>query len=611
MCGIVGYIGNRPAESLLLDGLKRLEYRGYDSAGIATLHEGQTYLRRAPGRLDNLKKRLQNNPALGNVGISHTRWASHGSPSEQNAHPHQFGNIALVHNGIIENHEELKQELQQLGHQFQSDTDSEILAHLIARYCEQTPDNFAKAIRQALTRVEGAYALAILDTKHPDILIGVKQACPLVVGIAEGENFLASDFPAVLSHTRQFYILDDGEMAILTASHIQITDLEGKRKTKEPITLNWSPAAAEKAGYKHFMLKEIFEQPQAVIDTLCGRLDHDKIEQAFLGIQIEHLSNIERITLIGCGTSYHAALVGKRYIEALAKIPVEVDFASEFRYRNPLIQNNHLVLGVSQSGETADTLAALKLAQSQNAYTMAVCNVLDSAIPRLCNQSIGTFYTHAGPEISVASTKAFTTQLVSLYLIALLLGKQRGTLNSKDLQRRLENLYSLPMLLEKVLEHEASIQQVAKNWLKSEHMLFMGRGFLDIVAREGALKTKEISYIHAEAYAAGEMKHGPIALIDDKMPVVVLAIKDYLYEKTLSNLEEVKSRGAQIIVLCNEDDQKLRSLYPDALLIPSCPPDLLPAVAILPLQILAYHLANLRGLDVDQPRNLAKSVTIE
>ncbi|MES2503458.1 MAG: glutamine--fructose-6-phosphate transaminase (isomerizing) [Myxococcota bacterium] len=611
MCGIVGYIGNQTAEPILIEGLKRLEYRGYDSAGIATLDSGKVFITRAAGKLHNLSTALSKQSSPGNIGIAHTRWASHGRPTETNAHPHHFGTITLVHNGIIENHTALKVELQKLGHHFNSDTDTEIVAHLIARYKTDMPGDFVGAVRSALKRVEGAYALAILDSETPDTIIGVKQACPLVVGLGDGENFLASDFPAVLSHTRSFVVLEDGEMAVIQKDSVSITDLQGAPRPRKPITLDWSPAAAEKGGFKHFMLKEIFEQPQAVIDTLRGRFSPGELEFALDGFNADGLKDIQRITLIACGSSYHAALIGKRYLEELAQIPVEVDLASEFRYRNPLILNNHLVIGISQSGETADTLAALMLAKSKNAHIAAICNVVGAAIPRLCDASFGTFYTHAGPEISVASTKAFLTQIVALYLLALCAGKKHGKLSPGDLEKHLESLYELPMLLESVLKHEADIQALAKQLSHCEHMLFMGRGTLQVVAMEGALKVKELSYLHAEAYAAGEMKHGPIALIDEKMPVVVLAVRGHLYEKTLSNLEEVKSRGAQIIVLCQDNDSDLLQQYPYALTIPECPAHLLPAIAVLPLQLLSYHLSNWRGLDVDQPRNLAKSVTIE
>lgn len=600
MCGIVGYIGAQPAQSVLLDGLKRLEYRGYDSAGIATLDLNHTHIRKAMGKLGALTQLLTEKPCPGVMGIAHTRWASHGRPNEINAHPHRFGSITLVHNGIIENHAVLKKELLACGHQFESDTDTEIVAHLIAQFKKDYPNDFPQAVLKALERVQGAYALAILDEESPDMLIGVRQACPLVVGLGDNENFLASDFPAVLSHTRRFIVLEDGDMAVLKKNSVEITNFSDNHQTREPILLDWSPATAEKGGFKHFMLKEIFEQPQAIIDTLRGR----SLDLALEGIHTEQLKNIQQITLIACGSSYHAALIAKRYFEEFAQIPTEVDLASEFRYRNPLIKDSHLVIGISQSGETADTLAALVLAKSKGAKILAVCNVIESAIPRLCNASVGTFYTRAGPEISVASTKALITQIVALYLLAL-------SWTPKSSEKHLKNLYRLPMLLEAALKHEPEIRALAKSLLRSENMLLMGRGLLQVAALEGALKIKELSYMHAEAYAAGEMKHGPIALIDEDMPVLVLAVQGMLYEKTLSNLEEVKSRGAQIVVLCNEEDHELRQTYPHALLIPSCDLYLLPAVAMLPLQLLAYHLADLRGHDVDQPRNLAKSVTIE
>lgn len=611
MCGIVGYIGSKSAESILLEGLKRLEYRGYDSAGVATLESGQTHIRKSVGKLAALAEVLKKNPSPGSIGIAHTRWASHGRPNEINAHPHRFGSITIVHNGIIENHAKLRKELQAQGHEFKSDTDTEIVAHLIAQFKQKHPQDLVVAVSKALKLVEGAYALAIIDEETPDMLIGVRQACPLVVGLGENENFLASDFPAALSHTRQFIVLEDGDMAVVRQNSVQILDLNGTTLNRTPMKLDWSPAAAEKGGYKHFMLKEIYEQPQAVIDTLRGRFSADDLGLALEGLQIDQLKHAERLTIVACGTSYHAGLIAKRLFEDLAGIPVEVDLASEFRYRNPLIFKNHLVLGISQSGETADTLAALVLAKSKDAKILALCNVVDSAIARLCNSSIGTFYTRAGPEISVASTKALLTQIIGLYLLALQFGKERDRVSREDLKKHLESLYALPMLLEATLKYDPQIRDIAKGLVKSEHMLLMGRGLLYPTALEGALKIKELSYIHAEGYAAGEMKHGPIALIDEKMPVIVLAIQGMNYEKTLSNLEEVKSRGAQIIVLCNENDLELRSTYPNALIIPVCNPLLVPALAVLPLQLLSYHLADLRGQDVDQPRNLAKSVTIE
>lgn len=608
MCGIVGYIGAKTAEPILLEGLKRLEYRGYDSAGMATLdnsHQTQkTQIRKAVGKLSALASLLKNNSCPGSIGIAHTRWASHGRPNEINAHPHRFGSITIVHNGIIENHALLKKDLIAKGHIFESDTDTEIVAHLIAQFKKEYPNDFPKAVSKALELVHGAYALAILDEETPDTLIGVKQACPLVVGLGKDENFLASDFPAVLSHTRDFIILEDGDIAVIKRDKVEILNIHGNIQARTPKTIDWSPEAAEKGGFKHFMLKEIYEQPQAVIDTLRGRFSLNELEIALEGLHTEQLKDIRQITIVACGTSYHAGLIAKRFIEELAKIPVEVDLASEFRYRNPLISDSHLVIGISQSGETADTLAALVLAKAKNAKLMALCNVVDSAIARLCNSSAGTFYTRAGPEISVASTKALLTQIIALYLLALFFSK-------KPTQEHLQSLYGLPMLLEAGLKHEPEIRELAQQLVNSEHMLLMGRGLLYPVALEGALKIKELSYMHAEGYPAGEMKHGPIALIDENMPVLVLAIQGMNYEKTLSNLEEVKSRGAQIWVLCNEDDHELRKLYPNALLIPACSSYLVPALAVLPLQLLAYHLADLRGHDVDQPRNLAKSVTIE
>lgn len=614
MCGIVGYIGNRSAKSILLDSLRKLEYRGYDSAGIATLCENQIFIHRSVGKIESLRSGVKCKHLPGSIGIAHTRWASHGQPNESNAHPHNFESITLVHNGIIENFKFLKKNLIRLGHKFKSDTDTEVIAHLISDFKKEHPQNFPLAVRKSLEKLEGAYALAILDSEFPNMLIGVRQSCPLIIGLGKNEHFIASDFFSILDYTHKFIIMNDAEMAIIKNDYLQITDFKGANKAKKYFLANWTPSTIEKGKYKHFMLKEIFEQPQSIIETIQNRFNFQNSEFTLDGLQTSHLRQIKNITIVACGSSYHAALIGKRYLEELAAIPTEVQLASEFRYQNLLIKQNHLVIGISQSGETADTLAALQLAKSKQLHIMAICNTLHSAIPRFCSDSIGTFYTCAGQEISVASTKAFTTQIVSMYMLAIFLAKINNLITFSILEQHILELYKLPILLEKVLRFEPKLKKIAKKFSKSEHMFFTGRGFLHAVALEGALKIKEIAYIHAEAYASGEMKHGPIAMVNEKIPIIVLTSKNnYWYKKTISNLEELKSRNARIIIMCTENDDELnnRYKYTDILTIPSCSDYLLPVVATLPLQMFAYHLANFRKTDIDQPRNLAKSVTIE
>lgn len=609
MCGIVGYIGQQEASPIIIDGLRRLEYRGYDSAGICTLNGGEPQLRRAEGKLINLENILREKPATGSRGIGHTRWATHGRPSEINAHPHKAGSIVVVHNGIIENYLKLKSRLQKQGHKFSSETDTEIIAHLVEEHYQQCGD-FEKAVRLALAEVEGAYGVAILCIDEPDKLIAAKLGSPLVVGQGDGEFFVASDIPAMLSHTREMIFLDDGEIVVFTPEKMWITDLSGQPLVKPSKTITWSPLMAEKGGYKHFMLKEIYEQPRTLADTIAGRIQGEEgdIYLEDLGLSQEQLADLDKINIIACGTSWHAGLVGKFYIEKLARIPVEIDIASEFRYRDPIVTDKSLTLLISQSGETADTLAGLREAKGKGGKVVCICNVVDSSIAR---ESDGVVYTHAGPEIGVASTKAFTTQLVALYLLALKLGRARGTLTADDCRNQVEALLALPRKLEEALELDEQIEQIARDFVNARDFLYMGRGNQYPIALEGALKLKEISYIHAEGYPAGEMKHGPIALIDENLPVVVLVPRNATYDKVVSNMEEVCARGGKVIAVASGDESELQGKVAALIKVPQTTEDLLPILTSIPMQLLAYHIAVLKGTDVDQPRNLAKSVTVE
>ena len=617
MCGIVGYVGTRQAEPILVDGLSRLEYRGYDSAGVATLDQGKTSCRRAAGKLQALKVKLEAEPCVGSTGIGHTRWATHGRPNEQNAHPHTSDGVTVVHNGIIENHRALRDALKQQGRVFTSETDTEIFAHLIAVERAAGHDLLA-AVRGALARVEGAYALAVVDEKTPGAIAFAKLASPLVVGFGDGESFLASDVPAVLQHTRRFVFLEDGDAGLMKAGEVTIVDTKtGTKQARVTKTITWSAVMAEKGGHKHFMHKEIFEQPRAVTDTLRGRLLLDEGRVALDGVDESKLKDIGRVLITACGTSWHAGLVGKYLIEKLARVPCEVELASELRYRDPVIEANTLVIAISQSGETADTLASLKEAKRLGARVMSVCNVVDAAIPRLCEPAAnstgaGTLYTRAGPEIGVASTKAFTTQLVALHLLAIGIAQKRGTITPAVALEEMTALARLPLEIERCLEHEDDVLKLAQQHIHARDMLFLGRGLTFPIALEGALKLKEISYIHAEGYAAGEMKHGPIALIDENMPVVVLALRGPGYEKVVSNLEEVAARGGKILAVAIDGDDELeRQTGGSIMRIPQSHPHTAPVLAVVPLQLFAYHVADLRGTDVDQPRNLAKSVTVE
>ena len=608
MCGIVGYIGARSATPILMEGLSRLEYRGYDSAGLA-VHDGrEIHILRAPGKLSVLAGKLQSRPMPGSLGIGHTRWATHGPPSEQNAHPHQSGRVVVVHNGILENHCELRARLEKKGRTFSSQTDTEVFAHLIDEELRARP--LEEAVARALKRVEGTYALAVLATDQPDRLVVARNASPLVLGLGQGENLVASDIPALLSHTRQFVFLEDGELAILRAEQVSIQTLDGKKVKRQSRHVDWSPIMAEKGGFKHFMLKEIHEQPRAVADTLTGRLllHRSDVQLDSVELSNQDWKKISRIVIVACGTSYHAGLVGKFLIEGLARIQVEVDLASEFRYRDPLLTPKDLVIAISQSGETADTLAALREARKRGPRVLSICNVIDSSIPRA---SDFTLYTHAGPEIGVASTKAFVTQLAALLLLAIKLGRAKETLSEAEARKQLLALSAVPKLLRQVLAQREHIEEVARTFSSARDFLYLGRGINYPIALEGALKLKEISYIHAEGYAAGEMKHGPIALIDERMPVVAICTKNPSLEKMLSNMSEVKARDGQLIAVCSSRDKRILAYSKHTLLVPKAPLSVEPMVNILPLQLLAYYVADFNGTDVDQPRNLAKSVTVE
>ena len=609
MCGIVGYLGAKEATPIILEGLQKLEYRGYDSAGIATLSQGKVSLCRAEGKLVNLEKNLEDSPLSGQVGIGHTRWATHGRPSEINAHPHSAGGFVVVHNGIIENYIDLKKSLLELGHNFSSDTDTEIIAHLIEQKYK-TCGNFETAVRIALSEVLGAYAVAVICEKEPDKLIAAKQGSPLVVGQGRGEYFVASDIPAMLSHTKNMIFLEDGELVVFNSSQMKITTLAGDEVEKVPKTITWSPIMAEKGGFRHFMLKEIHEQPRAIADTIAGRIREEQANIFLEDMDLDdgYFKSVDRIYIVACGTSWHAALVGKFLLEKHARIPVEVDIASEFRYRDPLVSPKTLALVISQSGETADTLAALREVHSKNGKVLAICNVVESSIAR---ESDGIIYTHAGPEIGVASTKAFTTQLVALNLFTLYFARIRGQFNEAMSRTYLDALVSLPRKVEECLKLDAEIEVVAKELMNAQDFLYLGRGNQYPIALEGALKLKEISYIHAEGYPAGEMKHGPIALIDETMPVVVIAPENETLQKVAANMEEVQARGGKVVAVTDQASTALAEKAEIVLQVPSIIDDLMPVLTSIPMQLLAYHIAVLKGTDVDQPRNLAKSVTVE
>jgi glucosamine--fructose-6-phosphate aminotransferase (isomerizing) len=606
MCGIVGYVGAREATPILIGGLHRLEYRGYDSAGVAVSNGGEVHLVRCQGKLAALEKLLAEQPPKGSCGIGHTRWATHGRPSDENAHPLKAGPVSVVHNGIVENHVELRERLMATGRVFSSQTDTEVLAHLIDEALQAGAASLGEAVRAALRQVRGAFAIAVISDRSPNVLIAAKNASPLVIGLGQGEMFIASDAPAILEQTREVLFLEDGDVVEVDRSGARITDLDGKPLVRQPRTLNWTAAQAEKAGYPHFMLKEIHEQPTAVADTLRGRLLPDSNDAILEDQEVSPLP--DRVVILACGTSYHAGLVGKFLIENVARISCEVDLASEFRYREPVIGARDLVVGISQSGETADTLAAIKEAHARGARTLAICNVVDSAIPRACDLVL---YTHAGPEIGVASTKCFTAQLAALTLLAIHLGRRNGALAGVAATELVKGLLHIPQKMSETLKDCGDLKDLARKYKHVHDFLFLGRGTNYPIALEGALKLKEISYIHAEGYAAGEMKHGPIALIGDGMPVVVICPQGKGYDKVLSNLAEVRARDGQVIAVATKGDKAILPLCEDVLWIPDAPPLLQPMLTVLPLQMLAYAVALARGNDVDQPRNLAKSVTVE
>jgi glutamine---fructose-6-phosphate transaminase (isomerizing) len=609
MCGIVGYIGEQEATPIIFEGLRKLEYRGYDSAGIATLQPDGIAVRRSEGKLVNLEKLLREQPLAGTIGIGHTRWATHGRPSEINAHPHKAGSVVVVHNGIIENYLSLREQLKKSGHAFSSETDTEVIAHLVEERLKESP-SFEVAVRTALQELQGAFAVCILCKEQPDTLIAAKVGSPMVVGLGQGEFFVASDIPAILAHTREMIFMEDGELALFKGNIASFSSIAGQPLEKKARHIDWSPLMAEKGGYKHFMLKEIHEQPRAVRDTIAGRLQEQQgdVYLEDLGYDDAALQTVQRMVIVACGTSWHAALTGKFLIEGHCRIPVEIDIASEFRYRKPVIDAHTLVMVISQSGETADTLAALREAKKLGAMNLAICNVLDSSIAR---DATGVIYTHAGPEIGVASTKAFVTQLTALYLFTIRLGRAIGRLNVAQGQQMIADLKKVPELLEQALKLNDQTEKIARQYMNARDFLYLGRGRNFPIALEGALKLKEISYIHAEGYPAGEMKHGPIALIDENVPVVVLVPKNSTYEKTVSNMEEVIARSGRVIALCSQGDQEVRDKAEVTLELPELSDDLDPILLSVPLQLLAYHIAVLKGTDVDQPRNLAKSVTVE
>jgi glutamine---fructose-6-phosphate transaminase (isomerizing) len=615
MCGIIGYIGEQQVLPILIDGLRRLEYRGYDSAGVAVLRDGQIELRRSAGKLARLEEVIASQPLDGDYGIGHTRWATHGRPTEENAHPHRdcTGRIVVVHNGIIENYLDLKRQLQEEGHRFVTETDTEIVAHLVER--EMKDDGLENAVRRALLYMRGLFALVLISADDPNKIVTVRNGPPIVVGLGDREFFVASDIPAILSHTRDVVFLGDEEMAIVTPSGVEFTDYSGRAVSAKSTRVSWDPVMAEKAGYKHFMLKEIFEQPWAVRETVLGRasVETGKVFLNEIDLPDEALREIERVVILACGTSWHAGLTAKFLFESLARLPVEVDYGSEYRYRDPIVANNTLAVVITQSGETADTLAALREARKKGAKSIAICNVVGSMATR---ETDGTVYTHAGPEIGVASTKAFTTQIVALHLLALYLGQIRGTITPDEARPHLEALTRLPLLIEHTLKCEPITEEIARRFYQRSDFLYLGRGINYPIALEGALKLKEISYIHAEGYPAGEMKHGPIALIDEQMPVVAIAPSDHVFEKMIGNIQEVKARGGSVIALATESNEALLKelLHPEEdflITVPDAHPLLMPVLMVLPLQLLAYHIAVRRGCDVDQPRNLAKSVTVE
>lgn len=609
MCGIVGYVGDRQAAEFLLDGLSKLEYRGYDSAGIAVYNDGEIRVEKSVGRLAALRDKIKGHVPQGSLGIGHTRWATHGRPSDVNSHPHTdcHGDFAIVHNGIIENYLSLKEELIAKGHVFKSETDTEVVVHLLE---EVYSGDFIAAVRAVLERIEGSYALTFMSRKHPDMLLCTKQDNPLIIGLGEGENFIASDIPAIISKTRRTYILADGELAVVRKDAVEVTNHLGAPVPKKVFEVTWNAEAAEKGGYEHFMLKEINEQPKAVRDTMSQRITADKKSISFeeLGWDAAYLNSFNKIYIVACGTAYHAGLVGKYYIEKMARVLVEVDVASEFRYRDPIVDEHTLLIVVSQSGETSDTLAALKESKRRGAKTLAITNVVGSSIAREADQVV---YTWAGPEIAVASTKAYTTQLVLFFMLALYMAEIKGTIAAERTAELVAQLQEIPAQVSEILSDVDPIKTFAKQYGFNEDVFYIGRGLDYAVSLEGALKLKEISYIHAEAYAAGELKHGTLALIVEGVPVIALATQRNVYEKTLSNIKEVKARDAVVIGIAAEGDRELEKYVDHVMHVPASDEFIMPILSVIPLQLLAYYAAITRGCDVDKPRNLAKSVTVE
>ncbi|MGA8429458.1 MAG: glutamine--fructose-6-phosphate transaminase (isomerizing) [Candidatus Sulfotelmatobacter sp.] len=624
MCGIVGYVGKKSVVPVIIDGLRRLEYRGYDSAGIAVGGNGNgLQVRRAEGKLRNLEEVIRLKPLEGTYGVGHTRWATHGRPTEENAHPHRdcTGKIVVVHNGIVENYLSLKKKLIDEGHKFTTETDTEIIAHLIEKHLAAQSNGhrmlLEDAVRKTVKELSGVFALAVISADEPNKIIAARNGPPAVIGLGNDEFFVASDVPAILHHTREIFFLADGDLAVVTAEGVQLTDFNGKAIQRQVQHVTWDPIQAEKGGFKHFMLKEIYEQPRAVRDTTLGRVSQEtgRIFLSEMEIGDAEFLAAKKINIAACGTSWHAGQAGKFMIESLARVPVEVDYASEWRYRDPIVGEDTITLVISQSGETADTIAAQREAKSKGSKTLAICNVVGSMITR---EAAGTIYTHAGPEIGVASTKAFTAQLTALHLFALYLAQVRGVMNAEQLRIAVDELTRIPGKLEHLLTHDQQVEDLAKRFQRAHDFLFLGRGIHYPIALEGALKLKEVSYIHAEGYPAGEMKHGPNALIDENLPVVIIATKNAnspgsmtRYEKTMSNLKEVKARSGVVIALATEGDEEIKEAADHVLYVPAAPEELSPILEIVPLQLLAYHIAVRRGCDVDQPRNLAKSVTVE
>jgi len=612
MCGIVGYIGDKNAVDIVLEGLRRLEYRGYDSAGVAVTSAAGLQIRRAAGRIKNLESLLREKPIEGRIGLGHTRWATHGRPTDENAHPHTdgSGDLVVVHNGIIENYLPIKERLQAEGHAFKSETDTEVIAHLIERHLQDTP-KLDEAVRRALRELRGSYAVVVLHRQMPDRLVAAKLgAGSVVVGLGENEIFLASDIPAILSHTRDVVVLEDEDVAVVTRRGVEITQLDGAPVQRTPSRVLWDPILAEKGGYRHFMLKEIYEQPRAAADTMRGRVQPEGGTVVLPDVQLDPdvVAGIQRIVLVACGTSYHSAIVGRFMLERLTGITAEVDLGSEYRYRDAVVGPETLVLALSQSGETADTLGAVKMARAKGAPIVGITNVVGSALSR---EATGTLYTHAGPEIGVASSKTFTSTLIALYLLALWLGRRRGALLAEDGRKHIQGLLELPRLMERTLELEPAVADLARELSRHKNFLFLGRGINYPLALEGALKLKELSYVHAEGYPAGEMKHGPIALLEDGFPVIAVAPRDGSYDRMMSNLEEVRAREGRVIAIGHEGDRELAAKAAVTLSIPPSGDLITPILLSIPMQLLAYHMAVRLGRDVDQPRNLAKSVTVE